>query len=189
MNVKDAIEKRRAYRVLEPVIITDETISLLGKAAQFAPSCFNNQPWRFIFIRDKKKLEDLFPALPPNNTWVKEASLIIAAFADKKNDCIIKEREFYLFDLGLACQSIILQATELELVAHPIAGFSPVKAKEILGIPDHYNLLTLIIIGKKLEKYPEPYSEEQQKKEINRPQRRKIEQIISIDKYKQALEL
>ena len=56
MNVKDAIQARRAYRALGPVDITDETISELAGAARLMCSCYNNQPWRFVFARSKESL-------------------------------------------------------------------------------------------------------------------------------------
>jgi nitroreductase len=50
MDVKRAIEERRAYRSLDPAGITDDLINDLAESARLAPSCFNNQPWRFVFV-------------------------------------------------------------------------------------------------------------------------------------------
>ncbi|MCF8008335.1 MAG: nitroreductase family protein [Halanaerobiales bacterium] len=50
MDVKEAIEKRRAYRSLEPVKIDKMLIKELSEAASLAPSCFNNQPWKYVFV-------------------------------------------------------------------------------------------------------------------------------------------
>lgn len=180
MTVEQAIEKRRAYRALKPVEITDQILEQLGRAAQLAPSCFNNQPWRFIFIRDKQMLNRMFEALSSGNAWGKEASLIIAVFGKKEDDCVIREREYYLFDLGLAASAIMLQATELDLVAHPIAGFSPQKVREIAGIPVEYMVITLIVVGAKADS-GEGESEEK------RPERRPLSQIYSIDTFSKEL--
>lgn len=57
MDVHEAIKKRRAYRSLEPAEITDELIKDLAYHSSLAPSCFNNQPWRFIFVYDKEMLK------------------------------------------------------------------------------------------------------------------------------------
>lgn len=59
MNVKEAIEKRRAYRSLEPVTINEELIRDLAECASLTPSCFNYQPWRFVFVYEKSLLEEL----------------------------------------------------------------------------------------------------------------------------------
>src|SRR3989339_848341 len=100
MDVKEAIEKRRAYRALGPVEVTDGIIRELATAAQLTASCFNNQPWKFVFVRSEEALAKARECLSKGNEWAKEAPLIIAAFARKENDCVIKEREYYLFDLG-----------------------------------------------------------------------------------------
>jgi len=93
-------------------------------------------------------LKQLHGAMSKGNAWVQAASLIIAVFSKKELDCLIKEREYYLFDTGMATAFIILRATELGLVAHPIAGFNEDAVKEILGIPEEMRLITLVIVGK-----------------------------------------
>jgi len=148
MSVKEVIYERRAYRSLEHIEITPEILNSLAESAQLSPSCFNNQPWRYIFVTDPLVLKDMFSALSTGNEWAKAASMIIVVFSKKENDCLIKGREYYLFDTGMATAFIILRATEMGLVAHPIAGYSPKKTREILGIPEEMNVITLVIVGK-----------------------------------------
>ncbi|MFX0156385.1 MAG: nitroreductase family protein, partial [Candidatus Hodarchaeota archaeon] len=136
MDVQKAIKERRAYRSLDFIEITDNLILDLAEKAQIAPSCANNQPWKFIFVKDKDQLNKLFATLSEGNKWVENASMIIGVFSKAEHDCIIKERKYYLFDTGLAVAFIILRATELGLVAHPIAGFNEEKAKALLKIPN-----------------------------------------------------
>ncbi|UCF11773.1 MAG: nitroreductase family protein [Thermoplasmatales archaeon] len=152
MDVKKAIIKRRAYRSLKPVEITEKLIHDLAECAQLSASCFNNQPWRYVFVYDPSVLKEMHKALSPGNAWANDASMIIAVFSKKEDDCIIHDREYYLFDAGMATRLLILRATELGLVAHPIAGYSPKKTREILSIPDYYNVITLIIVGKHTKK-------------------------------------
>jgi len=187
MTVKQAIEKRRSYRFLEYVNIDDMIITELGKAAQLAPSCYNNQPWRFIFVKNKEVLARLFDALSSANSWAKNASLVIVVFSRKEDDCIIKERKYYLFDCGLAVGSIILQATELGLVAHPIAGFSPQKVKQIMNIPDYFSVITLIIAGKKDDINIQNINKQQIDSEEKRPERRLLSSIYSVDRFDEKL--
>lgn len=188
MDVKEAIEKRRAYRSFEPVEITDEIINELVSAAQLTASCFNNQPWRFVFVRSKERLLRMREALKKGNEWAFEDSLMIAVFGKKENDCVIKEREYYLFDIGMAVSSMLLRATEMGLVAHPIAGFSPEKTREILGIPDSYLVITVINVGKKSEKINPVMSQQQVETEKQRPLRRKPEEIYSMDSFNASLD-
>jgi nitroreductase len=53
MELMEIIEKRRAYRSLQPVEINEELVRDLATAASLSASCFNNQPWRFVFAFDK----------------------------------------------------------------------------------------------------------------------------------------
>ena len=178
MNVIEAIETRRAYRSFEAVTITDELIEDLAGSAQLAPSCFNYQPWKFVFVHDEEMLVRMREALSKGNEWVYAASLIIAVFGKREDDCNTQGREYYLFDIGQASAFLQLRATELGLVAHPIAGFSESKVKEILGIPDEYKVITLINVGKKSDKISPVLSEKQIEWEKNRPERKRLEEFI-----------
>ncbi len=180
MDVEQAIKERRAYRALDPVDITEELIQKLAKAAQLAPSCFNNQPSRFVFVHSPKELEKLHPVLTRGNKWVEAASLIIVVFSQRDLDCKLPGRDYYLFDMGLATAFLILRATELGLVAHPIAGFDDERVKEILNIPKDMTVITLVIVGKHSETITDLLSEKQASVEKNRPPRKSVEELISI---------
>lgn len=183
MDVKNAIEKRRAYRSLEPVEISNELIEDLAGSARLAPSCFNNQPWRYIFVYNKEQLEKLHGSLSITNKWVELGSLIIAAISEVKNDCIVKERQYYLFDTGIASAFIMLRATELGLVAHPIAGFNEDKAKRVLAIPEHMRLISLIVIGKHSKEFKQELTDIQKAKEDLRPERKQFKEFVFIDEF------
>ncbi|MEE8603953.1 MAG: nitroreductase family protein [Candidatus Aminicenantaceae bacterium] len=182
MDVSQAIKERRAYRSLISVRIPDDLIEDLARSAQLAPSCFNNQPWRFVFVRSPEMLERMHEALSSGNVWAHAASMIIAVLSKKEDDCIIGDRIYYQFDCGLAAGFLILRVTELGLVAHPIAGYSPKKTKEILGIPEEYQVITLIIVGKHAEQISPVLSDNQKAAEKKRPERKKISEFVSFDR-------
>ncbi len=186
MDVKEAIEKRRSYRAFMPVEVTDGMIKELAAAAQLTASCFNNQPWKFVFVRSKEALAKVHDCLSKNNDWVKDASVIIAAFARKDYDCVIKEREYYLFDLGMAVSAMQLRATELGLVAHPIAGFDNEKVRLALGIPEGNMVITLVNLGKKSDDM-RSLTPQQAGMEGGRPPRLALENIYSMDSYDEKL--
>jgi nitroreductase len=184
MSVKDTIEKRRAYRSLDPIEISNELIDDLAEMARFSPSCGNKQPWRFVFVYEKDVLNELFTVLSEGNKWVEKASMIIGVFSEPENDCIVGERLYYLFDTGLATAFIILRATELRLVAHPIAGFKESLAKEILNIPKKSRLITLIVVGKHSELINPDLSDSMKLGETQRPPRKSIDDFIYINRVK-----
>ncbi len=183
MDIIQAIRERRAYRSLEPVNITKELAKDLARSAQLAPSCFNNQPWRFVFVYEPETLKNMHAALSPGNEWAQSASMIIAVFSKKEDDCIIRDREYHQFDTGMGVGFLILRATELELVAHPIAGFSPKKTREILGIPEEYQVITLIIVGKHSKQINPVLSEKQVEAERTRPERMPLEKFVYFNRF------
>jgi len=183
MDVLKAIEKRRAYRSFEKVDISEKLIYDLSRCASLSASCFNNQPWEYVFVYEKTTLNNLFQALSEGNKWAHKASMIIVVLGKKDDDCVIRDRVYYRFDIGMSTAFIILRATELGLVAHPIAGYSPKKTREILNIPDDIDVITLIIVGKHTDKINPEMSEKQIKDEQTRPDRKKIDEFIYLNGY------
>jgi nitroreductase len=183
MNVKDTIEQRRAYRSLIPVKITKGLIRDLAECAQLSASCFNHQPWRFIFVFEPKLVKQMHEALSSGNEWAHAASMIIAVISKKEYDCVIRDREYFQFDTGMATAFMILRATDLGLVAHPIAGYSPKKTREILGIPEDMNVITLVIIGKHASSMSPVLSEKQREAERVRPKRFSFNEFVYYNHY------
>ncbi|MBN2324517.1 MAG: nitroreductase family protein [Spirochaetes bacterium] len=183
MDLTRLIQGRRAYRSLKPVSIDEKTVSALAESARLSPSCFNNQPWRYVFVYDKKKLEMMFEALAKGNRWAYNASLIVAVVSNPEFDCRIKSRDYYLFDTGMATAFMILRATDLGFVAHPIAGFDEQKVKEILGVPEDRTVITLVIVGRHSETIGPDLSEKQIEWEKKRPERLPLEKFAYRNGY------
>jgi nitroreductase len=183
MDVIKAINERRAYRSFAPVTITAELVRDLARCAQLAPTCNNNQPARFVFVWEPAMLEKMKAAFSKGNVWCHADSMVIAVFAEKEADCLIKDREYYLFDTGLQTAFLILRATELGLVAHPIAGFSPAAVREVLGIPPQFEVVTLVNVGKHADTISPVLSEKQVYDETHRPERLPLEQVAFFNHY------
>jgi nitroreductase len=183
MEVHEAIKARRAYRALAPVEISEETVRDLARHAGLSASCFNNQPWRFIFVRKREVLERMFETLTKNNDWVRAASMIVAVVSRADLDCQIAGRDYFQFDCGMATALMILRATELGLVAHPIAGYSPKKVRPVLGIPDDMSVVTLIIFGRHTDEINDLLTEQQAITEKKRPERHPLGEFAWMDRY------
>ncbi len=186
MTVKEAIEQRRAYRSLEPVEISDAVVEDLARCAQLAPTCFNNQPARFVFVRDPGVLTELKTAFSPGNEWCYAGSMVIAVSTKRDMDCIIKDREYFLFDTGLQTALLILRVTELGLVAHPIAGYNQERVRKVLNIPQDFQVITLVIVGKHSQSISPVLSEKQVEAERIRPARLPLDKVMFYDRYKPA---
>jgi len=182
-GVKRAIQSRRAYRSLDPARLSKDDLCELEDAIQLAPSCFNNQPWHYVFVTDEKKRKEMQSVLSPGNEWAQYASMYIAVCAREQDDCVIHDRKYYLFDTGLATGFLLLRATELGFVAHPIAGYSPKKTRRVLGIPDDMQVIALVIVGRHKNTIRPELSEKQRKDEHERPGRKPIEQIVHYNQY------
>jgi len=147
-NLIDLLKKRKATRAIATEKLAEALIEKIMNAAQLSASCFNNQPWRFLFLTSKLALQKGRRAVSEGNSWANTAPLLIVGFSKPGLDCQIKDgRNYYLFDLGMASQLILLQATELNLVARPFAGFSPSVIREEFDIPDEYEIYLMIAVG------------------------------------------
>jgi nitroreductase len=183
MDVHQAIETRRALRSLGPAEITDELVRDLAVHAGLAPSCANNQPWRFVFVVSPDRLEAMKPVFNAGNRWCHAASLMIAVVSRKEDDCVIRDRDYHLFDTGLAVAFLILRATELGLIAHPIAGYDPDKARDILGVPAGRDIITIILVGRRAPEPDPTLPPEKLAAETRRPERLPLEQYAFLDRY------
>lgn len=147
--VLSLLKKRLASRAIAPDPVDPPHRQALMQAAQLSASCRNNQPWRFLLLDEPDALEEGRRALLPGNGWARTAPLLFVGFSRRDLDCVSGDgREYYLFDVGLAVQNILLQATELGLVARPMAGFEPDRIRRSFGIPEAYTVVIMIAVGK-----------------------------------------
>lgn len=183
MEVVEAIRARRARRALDTRQVEDEKVEALIEAARLSASCFNNQPWRIVVCKGKEALEQVRATLSKGNAWATRAPLILVVAARPPDDCQLSDRrDYFLFSTGLAIGQLELRATELGLVAHPIAGYNPQDAKTLLGIPEDFVVITYVIVG-----YPGTddslLSDKQKQVEAVRPERKPVGENFFLDKW------
>lgn len=179
------IAYRRARRAISPRTVKRDEVKRIITAAHWSSSCFNNQPWRFIVVDQQAMLAKLHQHLPAGNYWMKEAPVLIAVYSKVKNDCSLKDgRDYYLFDTGQAVALLQVQATQMGLIAHPVAGYDQQGFKELLQIPEGEHLITVIALG-----YPLGndvfLSEQHQQVEKEPRQRKELGQILSWNQYQE----
>lgn len=180
--LNELILKRRSRRAISEAELTETDLNVLVRAAHLAPSCFNNQPWRFVLVEEPAKLDRIKESLPGGNYWAKKAPLIVAVVSRQDLDCELSQgRIYYKFDCGLAVENLLLQATEMGLVAHPIAGFNPDVTRDTLKIPAEFELITLVIIGKPGD--PEELSDKHRKVELGERKRLSLEDVVSKNEF------
>jgi nitroreductase len=140
--------------------VSREVIGSLLEAARWAPSCFNEQPWRFVIGAkdDPEQFERLADCLMPGNRdWAGDAPVLLLSVASQSFERNGKPNDWAEHDVGLATAQLILQAESLGLVAHPMAGFDPAKARNSFQIPEGNNPVAMIALGYpgELESLPE----------------------------------
>jgi len=131
--------------------LDNEEIMPLFEAARWAPSSYNNQPWRFIYAkRNSEHWERLFNLLAEGNKiWAIKSSLLVVVISRKNFELNEKPARTHQFDAGSAWENLALEAFSRGLVAHGMQGFDYDKARIDLEIPDDFEVMAMIAIGKK----------------------------------------
>ncbi len=147
--INDIFIKRWSPRAMSGKGITQQELMTLFEAARWAPSSFNNQPWRFIYAHRNTPDWDLLYNLmvPANQEWAKNAAVLVVVISHNNFEYNNQPARTHSFDTGSAWMSLALQATFMNLVAHGIQGFDYDKARKDLQIPDDYMVEAMIAIG------------------------------------------
>lgn len=163
----DAIRKRRSVRKYKSDPVPDEEIQYVLEAARLAPSWANNQCWKFVVVKDEEVKEELARA---GNEWIAQAPVIITACADPDKPGTKGDQPYYLVDIGIAMEHLILAATERGLGTCWVGWFDEQQAKKALSVPENIRVVASTPLG-----YPD---------EEPAPRARKtLEEITSYDKY------
>ena len=179
METLEAINKRASLKTrLSARDIEQDIIAKVLGAARLAPSARNNQPWRFIVVRGKEAVESLVSkAFSGTNQVVKEAPVIIIACAKPSDDIISDGKEYYLLAVGMAVENILLAATDLGLVTHPMTGVNEDELKRILGIPQEVRF----VIATPLAYPAEGSYEEAAQERLSQRTRKDLKELVYSD--------
>ena len=150
-SINPLILNRWSPRSMTGEELNDEDIMSLFEAARWAPSSFNNQPWRFIYAKRNTGYWDrLFNLLADTNkSWAKNAALLAVVISRKNFEFNGKPARTHQFDAGSAWENLALEASSRGIVAHGMQGFDYEKARTELGIPADFEVMAMIAIGKR----------------------------------------
>lgn len=132
--------------------LTEQQIGSLFEAARWAPSSYNNQPWRIIYgVKGTKQWERLLNLMVDfNQQWARHAPLLMLVVS--KKTMTLKGGEnpnpTHSFDTGAAIENLALQATAMGLSAHAMAGFDLERAAKEYGITEPYVVEVMVAVGK-----------------------------------------
>jgi nitroreductase len=148
MSQSPLIANRRSVRAFSPQPIEKDKVQAMLESARWAPSCANNQPWRYVLV-DKQAatrpaLED---ALAKGNAWAKAAPLLVVVAAREGDDGFYNGVRYYLYDCGLSVMQFVLEAENQGLRAHQMAGWDGEKLRSALVIPEDYQPIVVFAVG------------------------------------------
>ena len=141
---------RWSPRSLVPDPIPDADLFAILEAAGWAPSSYNNQPWRILYARNGTPLWPLFFDLldAGNKAWAKDAAVLLLFVSNAKFDRNGKPCLTHSFDCGAAWQNIALEATMKGYAAHGMQGFDLAKARVVLEVPDDFQVEAMAALGR-----------------------------------------
>ncbi len=179
MEWMDIIKNRRSIRKFEEREVEQEKIDTLLESVRWAQSWANTQCWEVVVVKDQEMKEKLQACVPNNNpsylAIVKAPVLFV--FVAKLNQSgyykgvvTTKFGDWFMFDIGVANQNFCLTAHALGLGGVVVGLFDHNKAKEILGVPEGYEVVTMVPVG-----YPA--------QNPKAPKRKEISDYVHFDKF------
>lgn len=145
METQEAIKTRRSVRDFLEKEIEEEKITEILEAGRWAPSGLNNQPWKFVVIRDKE-IKERLSEQTRYGSIILSSRVCIAVFLDKE---VSYDRTKDLQAIGACIQNMLLASHSLNLGGCWLGEILKNKNKvnSILRIPDSYELMAVIAIG------------------------------------------
>jgi nitroreductase len=159
--------------------IEREKIMTLLEAARWAPSCFNEQPWRYLVFdgTDPEAMRRARSCLVEGNAWALKAPVLMISIARDNFTHNEEPNRTAQHDVGLASENLVLEAVELGLVAHQMAGFDVTRARSEFNIPESFTVLAMIAIGYPYRGNLDDLDEKTKAKELAARSRKPVKEI------------
>ena len=167
MQVFDAVRTVLAVRSYEDKPVPEDAVQRIVDAARLTGSSMNGQPWSFIVIKDREKLQQL-GAMIQYGPYIAQAPLAIAV--------VLERTRFAVSDGSRAIQSMVLTAWDEGIGSNWVGFMGPDEVKPVLGIPDDRDLLAIVPFG-----YPAQTTGKGKK------QRKPIDEVVFAERFGQTL--
>ena len=146
MDAFECIRTRRTTRTFLPKDVPPDTVRTILEAGRLAPSARNLQPWHFVVIQEREMLQRLAP-LCTSGRFIEHAAMAVAVVTDPSNN-------WHEIDGARAVQNMEIAAWNAGLGTCRIGGLQRERIKELLAIPNHLHLLTILPFGYPAESSP-----------------------------------
>ena len=173
------IQERRSVRKYIDKEISEESLNTILEAVRWSPSWANTQCWEIVNVKDAMLRKQLQETISPKNPATKAivAAPVLLALCGKlgtsgfyKDKVTTKFGDWFMYDLGIACQTLCLTAQSLGIGTVVVGLFDHNKANEILQVPAGHEVVTLIPMG-----YPQ--------KTGSAPKRREVSEFFHVDTF------
>ncbi len=178
MDFIELVQTRKSIRDYLDKPVDELTLKKIFEAARLAPSWANKQCCQYIVVKNKDKIRELAGGY---NRWLKQAPIIVVACADPKSSGSHDGMDYYLVDVGISLQQLILAATSFGLGTCWIGGMDESKIKKTLEIPNNIKVVAMTPLG-----YPAESSLRStlaSKVFVNSDSRKPLEKIIHSEKW------
>lgn len=143
------IHSRKSVKSFTGAAVSTENLDTIVRAGMAAPTAVNKQPWSFVVVTDRKKLDALAAGLPNARGIDKAGAVIIVCTEPEKAN--LQSKDFAVIDATLASENILLATEALGLGGHWTASY-PYEDKmkhvrTVLGIPATVIPLNVILVG------------------------------------------
>ena len=173
------LKGRRSIRKYEDRAVPEEALLQILESVQWSPSWANTQCWEVVVVKDpatKERLAEILGNRNPAQKAVANAPVVLALCGKLKSagyykgEASTKLGDWFMFDTGIAAQSLCLAAHDLGLGTVIVGHLDHDKARGVLGVGDGYEVVVLIPLG-----YPA--------KESPAPRRREVGEFTHYEKF------
>jgi len=177
MEFMDVITSRKSVRDFLGKAVEEEKLMKILEAARLAPSWGNKQGCKYVVVKNKATINEIALGF---TSWLSEVPILLAACIDPKGSGSHNSMDYFLVDVGISMQQLVLAATDLGLGTCWISGFDEEKVKKVLEIPANVRVVALTPLG-----YPAPIGERSKKvQEFVRASKRKpLEEMVHREKW------
>ena len=156
MDIMEVIKERRSVRAYRPDPIPEETVQTVLEAVQWSPSWANTQCWEVVVVKDaetKRRLAETLTSTNPARKGIMQAPITFALVAIEgragffKGEAATDKGDWYMFDCGIAIQTLCLTAHAEGLGTVIVGAFDAAKAAEILQVPSGRAIVAMTPLG------------------------------------------
>lgn len=180
MEFINVIELRRSVRSFLEKKVEENKIDYILESARVSPSWANRQCWKFIIVKDKNKILKLSKTSVINR-WLRKAPILIVACGDPSMSGNNNSIDYFIVDVSIAMEHLVLAATDAGLGTCWIGGFNEDKVKELLEIPKRIRVVAMTPLGYPSEN--EGFVGKSYKFLAGSKKRKTLNEIVKYDKW------